>query len=69
MIRLHNECALCLTVIRFSTAYICTVVDGHEDVLMIFLTDLHALLIFLGGLPVLTLIRGCGRIHYVRVLN
>lgn len=42
----HNKRALCLTVIRFTTAYICTVVDGHGDVMMIFLTDLHALLIF-----------------------
>lgn len=49
MICLHNECALCLTVIRFTTVYICTVVDGHEDVMMIFLTDSHALLIFLVG--------------------
>lgn len=58
MICLHNECDLCLTVIRFTTAYICTTVDGHEDVMMIFLTDLHASLIFQGGHPVLTLIRG-----------
>lgn len=58
MICLHNECGLCLTVIRFTTAYICTIVDGHEDVMMIFLTDLHALLIFSGGHLVLTLIRG-----------
>lgn len=59
MICLYNECGLCLTVIRFTTAYMGTIVDGHEDVMMIFLTDLHALLIFLGGHPVLTLIRGC----------
>lgn len=31
MICLHNECGLCLTVIRFTTAYICTIVNGHED--------------------------------------
>ncbi len=59
MIYLHNECGLCLTVIRFTSAYICTIVDGHEDVMMIFLTDLHALLIFLRDHPVLTFIRGC----------
>lgn len=47
MICVHNECALCLMVIRFTSAYICTIVDGHDYVMMIFLTDLHALLIFL----------------------
>lgn len=59
MICLHNECGLCLTVIRFTTAYICTILDGQEDLTMILLADLHALLIFLGGHTVLTLIRGC----------
>lgn len=69
MIYLHTEWGLCLTVIRFTTAYICTIVDGHEDVRMIFLSDLHALLIFLRGHPVLTLIRRCSWMHYVWVLN
>lgn len=69
MICLHNKCGLCLTVIRFTTAYNCTIVNGHEDAMMIFLSDLHALLIFLGGHPVLTLIRGCSWIYYVWVLN
>lgn len=64
MISLHNECCLSLMVIRFTTVYICTIVDGHEDVMVIFLIDLHALLIFLGGHPVLPLIRVCSCIHY-----
>ncbi len=59
---LHNECSLCLMVI-------CTIVDGHEDMMIIFLTDLHVLLIFFGGHTVLTLIRGCSCIHYVWVLS
>lgn len=48
MISLHNERCLSITVIRFTTVYICTIIDGHEDKVMIFLIDLHALLIFLG---------------------
>lgn len=47
LICLHNEYGLCLMVVTFTTVYICTSVDGQEDVLMILLTDLHALLIFL----------------------
>lgn len=42
MISLHNECCHCLTVIRFTTVYICTIVDRHEDVMMKFLIDLCA---------------------------
>lgn len=49
MICLHNECGLCLTVIRFTSVYTCTAVDGHEDVMMIFLTDSRARLICVGG--------------------
>lgn len=35
---LHNECGLCLTVLGFATAYICTTVNGHEDVIFILWT-------------------------------
>lgn len=38
-----------LPVIRFTAVYICTIVDGHGDGLVILLIDLHALLIFPGG--------------------
>lgn len=50
---LHNEWPVCETVIRFTAVYICTIVDGHEDVMLEFLTDLHALLIFFGDRPAL----------------
>lgn len=46
---MHNECCFHLMVTRFAVVYICSTVDGHKDVIMIFLIDLHILLTFLDG--------------------
>lgn len=52
-----------LTITSFTSAYICTIVDGHEDV-MILLTA--SKLLFMEGHPDLTLIRQCSGINEAR---
>lgn len=52
---LHNECGLCLMVIRLTPTYICTIVDGHEDVMLIFSTDFACLINILGRVSSLNL--------------
>lgn len=54
-------------VIRFTTVYICTIIDGHEDAVMIFLIDFHALLIFLGGLFFFFFFKSGALVVYIRL--
>lgn len=46
---MHNERCFHLMVTRFTVVYICSTANGHEETIMIFLIDLHILLMFLGG--------------------